>query len=175
MWFSAGGFGAVKGHDGPNVTPGPSNMAVVPVEVWEDVTATLIEKRTLLTDSGGAGEARGGLGQEVVFRNDTGQPLTVFSMANRTEFPPLGFEGGRNGASREHRLNGTTIHPKGQHVLAPGDRLTLYQAGGGGFGDPRRRPRAKIERDVAEGYVSREAAARDYGAVVAEDLGEAAE
>lgn len=175
MWFSAGGFGAVKGHDGPNVTPGPSNMAAVPVEVWEDVTATLIEKKTLLTDSGGAGEARGGLGQEVVFRNDTGQPLTVFSMANRTEFAPLGFGAGQNGARRAHRLNGRPIHPKGQHVLAPGDRLTILQAGGGGFGDPRRRPKAKLLRDVAEGFVSREAAALDYGAVIAEDVGEAAE
>ncbi|MSO73722.1 MAG: hydantoinase B/oxoprolinase family protein [Alphaproteobacteria bacterium] len=175
MWFSAGGFGAVKGHDGPNVTPGPSNMAVVPVEIWEDVTGTLIERKTLLTDSAGAGEARGGLGQEVVFRNDTGQPLTVFSMANRTEFPPLGFHAGRDGARRAHLINGKAIHPKGQNVLAPGDRLTLHQPGGGGFGDPKRRKPEQIRRDIAEGFVSREAAVRDYGAVIADDLGEAAE
>jgi N-methylhydantoinase B len=175
MWFSAGGFGALKGHDGPPVTPGPSNMAVVPVEVWEDVTSTLIERRALLPDSGGAGEARGGLGQEIVFRNDTSHPLRVFSMANRTEFPPLGFAAGHNGARREHRVNGVPVHPKGEHLLAPGDRLTLYQAGGGGYGDPRRRPAEKIRRDLAEGFISREAALRDYGALPPEVLDEAAE
>ena len=96
-------------------------------------------------------------------------------MANRTEFPALGFHGGRDGAMRQHRVNGKPIHPKGEHVLAPGDSITLLQAGGGGFGDPKRRPRAKVLRDVAEGFVSREAAERDHGVVVADDLNEAAE
>lgn len=163
MYFSAGGFGALKGHDGPVVTPGPSNMAVVPVEVWEDVTGMLVERKELLIDSGGPGEARGGLGQEVVFRNHGDTPITVFSMANRTEFPALGFAGAKIGARREHRINGKPIHPKGQHVLAPGDQMTLIQAGGGGFGDPKRRPRAKVLADLREGYVSREGAERDYG------------
>lgn len=168
MWFSAGGFGALKHHDGPEVTPGPSNMSVVPTEVWEDVTGMIIERKELLVDSGGPGEARGGLGQEITFRNDSGTPITVFSMANRTEFPPLGFSGGRNGARREHRINDKPIHPKGQYVLEQGDRMTLVQAGGGGFGDPRRRPRAKVLADLSEGFVSREGAERDYGVSLAE-------
>jgi N-methylhydantoinase B len=35
--------------------------------------------------------------------------------------------------------------------------------GGGGYGDPGRRDRDRVRRDVAEGFVSPEAAARDYG------------
>ena len=36
IYFAAGGFGALRGHDGAETLPGPSNMAVVPVEVWGD-------------------------------------------------------------------------------------------------------------------------------------------
>ena len=106
VYFAAGGFGALDGHDGPATLPGPSNMAVVPTEVWEGVTSTLVERRALLPDSGGAGTARGGLGQEIVIRNDSGHPMTIFSMANRSEFPPMGMLGGGDGPSRQHLING---------------------------------------------------------------------
>ena len=44
-----------------------------------------------------------------------------------------------------------------------GDRVTLLTAGGGGHGDPRERDPELVRRDVAEGYVSPEAARRIYG------------
>ncbi|MBT3927075.1 MAG: hydantoinase B/oxoprolinase family protein [Rhodospirillaceae bacterium] len=167
IYFAAGGFGACADHDGPPTLPGPSNMAVVPTEVWEGVTSTLIEKRELLADSGGAGKARGGLGQEIVIRNDSGHPMTIFSMANRSEFPPLGLLGGENGPLREHRVNGAVIHPKGQQTLAPGDRVTMHEPGGGGFGPAKERPREKVLTDVENGFVTAEGALRDYGVKVA--------
>ena len=43
----------------------------------------------------------------------------------------------------------------------------MDSAGGGGYGDPNRRDRAAIERDLAEGKVSRAAAVREYGYAVA--------
>ena len=58
---------------------------------------------------------------------------------------------------------GKTVHPKGQHVLAPGDRVTLSQPGGGGFGPARERPREKVIADVRNGYVTPQGAKRDYG------------
>ena len=163
IYFAAGGFGALRGHDGGETLPGPSNMAVVPVEVWETMTGTTIERKRLLADSGGAGAARGGLGQEVVIRNDTGHPLTVLCMANRTEFVARGLAGGRSGAAREHRINGDPVDPRGRLQLAPGDRITLIEAGGGGYGDPRERDRESVRRDVANGFVSPAAAQREYG------------
>jgi N-methylhydantoinase B/oxoprolinase/acetone carboxylase alpha subunit len=36
-------------------------------------------------------------------------------------------------------------------------------AGGSGFGDPRERARSEIDDDVADGYVSQDAATRVYG------------
>jgi N-methylhydantoinase B len=163
LYFAAGGFGALAGHDGPDVLPGPSNMAAVPVEVWEALTSTTLEYKRLLPDSAGAGEARGGLGQVFSMRNDTGSALTVFCMANRTEFEPLGFAGGEAGALRRLYRNDEALDPKGRHVLAPGDRLTVYEAGGGGFGPPVRRSREAVAKDVAEGYLTEPAARARYG------------
>ena len=43
------------------------------------------------------------------------------------------------------------------------DTITLKQAGGGGIGDPSKRAKNKIERDLALGLISKEGAERDYG------------
>ena len=47
--------------------------------------------------------------------------------------------------------------------LHPGDQVRLAMPGGGGYGDPQRRDRALVARDVAEGFVSAERARTDYG------------
>jgi N-methylhydantoinase B len=47
--------------------------------------------------------------------------------------------------------------------LREGDTVTHYTPGGGGYGDPKRRDPAAVQRDVKLGFVSREAALRDYG------------
>jgi N-methylhydantoinase B len=36
-------------------------------------------------------------------------------------------------------------------------------AGGGGYGDPRAREREAVQEDIRSGYVSADAARRDYG------------
>ncbi len=163
IYFASGGFGALAGMDGAETTPGPSNMAVVPVEVWETLTSTTVERKELLPDSGGAGTSRGGLGQEVVIRNDSGHIMTIFCMANRTDFPPLGLMGGANGRVREHRINDVTVDPKGHYELEPGDRITMIEAGGAGYGDPANRSADAIKADLEEGFITAKGAARDYG------------
>ena len=45
-----------------------------------------------------------------------------------------------------------------------GQRVRVETPGGGGFGDPRQRDPKLVERDVERGYLTPEAAARDYGA-----------
>jgi N-methylhydantoinase B/oxoprolinase/acetone carboxylase alpha subunit len=47
-------------------------------------------------------------------------------------------------------------------VLQPGDRMTTFEAGGAGYGDPARRALDRVRADVRNGYVSAEAAKRDY-------------
>jgi N-methylhydantoinase B len=171
IYFAAGGFGAMAGLDGHQTLPAPSNMAVVPVEVWETLTSTTVESKRLLADSGGPGQWRGGPGQEVIIRNDSTHPMTVLCMANRTVYPAQGTLGGRPGRLREHRLNGEVVDPRGRHRLAPGDRLTLLEAGGGGYGDPARRDPEALARDVANGLVTARGA-RAYGLTSGEDAGE---
>jgi N-methylhydantoinase B len=162
LYFASGGYGALNGLDGWSTLPHPSNMAVVPVEVWETLTHTSVERKQLRTDSGGAGRWRGGLGQEVVLRNDTGQPVTILGMGNRTLFPAKGLFGGGDGTLRVHAVDGSPVHAKGRIEVAPGARITVTEAGGAGFGEPKDRDREAVAFDVANGFVSREAAREVY-------------
>lgn len=163
LYFASGGYGAVKGMDGWSTLPHPSNMAVVPVEIWETLTNTTVVETRLLTDSGGPGQWRGGLGQDVLLRNDTNEIVTLLGMGNRTIYPARGIKGGADGTLREHQRDGQTVHAKGRIDVAPGATVRIIEAGGGGYGDPLKRDRAAVAEDVANGLVSRESAARDYG------------
>jgi N-methylhydantoinase B len=163
IYFAAGGYGALEGLDGWCTLPHPSNMAFVPVEVWETLTHTTIEHKRLVPDSGGPGRWRGGLGQDVVLRNDTGHPVVTLGMGNRTMFPARGMFGGGDGALRVHAIDGKPVHAKGRNELAPGQRMRIVEAGGGGFGDPRARAPAAVAEDVAQGFVSLKAAREIYG------------
>ena len=95
--------------------------------------------------------------------NTSGAPVTVFMFGMRTRFPAQGFEGGRPGAPRRFEVNGQAVQGKGRLVLEPGDTLTVYEAGGGGYGDPKNRDPASVLADVEDGAVSVEGALRDYG------------
>jgi N-methylhydantoinase B len=163
LYFAAGGYGALRDLDGWCTLPHPSNMATVPVEVWETLTHTTIESKRLLPDTGGPGQWRGGLGQEVILRNDSGHLVTTLGMGNRTMFPARGMFGGGDGALRVHAIDGRVVHAKGRNELAPGQRMRIVEAGGGGFGDPKARAPAAIAEDVAQGYVSDRAARDVYG------------
>jgi len=163
IFFASGGFGALKGLDGANAVPSPSNMTGTPIEVWENLTATTIVKKRLLIDSGGPGRWRGGLGQETIIRNDSNDLCTVSTLAGRTEFPPLGIAGGQPGGLRKYWVNDAEVHPKGRYTLRPGDQLRMVEAGGGGYGPPEERDPAEVLADVEQGYVSPVGALRDYG------------
>jgi N-methylhydantoinase B len=163
LFFLAGGVGAHDGLDGTATTPAPSNMGVVPTEVWENLTGMSVIKRELLADSGGAGAYRGGVGQEVILRNDTGNPLTVSFMGLRTQFPATGFQGGKPGQPRRYVINGEPVNPKGRYTIAPGDTILIREAGGGGVGDPALRSPDALRRDLRSGLVTAEGLRRDYG------------
>ncbi|MBV9971097.1 MAG: hydantoinase B/oxoprolinase family protein, partial [Xanthobacteraceae bacterium] len=83
--------------------------------------------------------------------------------------PPWGLHGGANGKSNYaviRRADGSpdeTVLKGTQIPLHPGDVVTFYTAGGGGYGDPMNRAREAIDSDLAEGLVSPEVARRDYG------------
>ena len=166
IYFASGGYGALENLDGAACMPFPSNMTSTPIEIWEALTATTIERKALLVDSGGAGRNRGGVGQELVIRNDSEHPMTVSCLGARTEFEPLGLRGGKPGQRRQYRVNGELVHPKGRYVLRPREVISTVEPGGGGIGDPRERPVEAVLEDVRAGLVSVEGALRDYGVSV---------
>ncbi|MFC4670439.1 hydantoinase B/oxoprolinase family protein [Seohaeicola nanhaiensis] len=159
----SGGFGGGQGLDGHPALPGSTNMGRTPVETFEVVSGLTILCKDLWPDSGGAGEFAGGAGQRVVMRNDSGNDMRVFSMANRTLFAANGLFGGSEGAPREHWIDGRKLSGQGMNVLPPGGTLTLNEAGGGGFGPASRRERARIAEDIARGFLTEAAARERYG------------
>ena len=58
--------------------------------------------------------------------------------------------------------------------LVRGDVLRIFTGGGGGQGHPFDRPDDEVLRDVADGFVSVEAAAREYGVLIREGAVDAA-
>jgi N-methylhydantoinase B len=64
-----------------------------------------------------------------------------------------------------HRADGRTevIASKLVTSVSKGDRLVVETAGGGGFGDPKSRPRDAIAADLANHKISAAAARDTYG------------
>jgi N-methylhydantoinase B len=184
-WFqhmesSIGGWGAERDRDGP----GPfrsiahGDTLEVPVE-WQEVYHPYrIEYVRLRQDSAGAGEHRGGLGIEKGYCITGDAAFTA--MMERTKCPPWGIEGGSEGKVGRFEVdrigaNSTRVMLKETTKLGAGDRVRVITAGGGGYGDPLRRPLDLIRRDVRLGWVSREAAAQYYGVTFDDDLNVAAD
>jgi N-methylhydantoinase B len=87
----------------------------------------------------------------------------MLGMGNRTEFPAHGMFSGAAGTLRVHAVDGVTVHAKGRIEVAAGQCISVVEAGGGGFGDPRQRNREAVRADVLNGFVSGDAARAIYG------------
>ena len=170
--LNAGGTGGRPTFDGESamIILGGSTARNNPVEVVESrIPSMRILKYGLRQDSGGAGKFRGGLGVERVYEFQADGFIT-FSL-ERKATPPWGLWGGKDGAH-----NGVDItSPDGsvrqvrkatQHPITAGERVKIETGGGGGWGAPSARDPEAVRRDVREGYVSAEAARRDYGVKV---------
>ncbi len=166
-----GGMGAGSSNDGNFVYIFPANGAGTPVEIFESDTPLIVEKRELLADSAGPGRMKGGLGKRIVFKvpNDAYAPVPPVNLgmqSGRYVYPPEGLFGGRPGARARFLVNTTPGNPYGLTQLVPGDVVTIDAPGGGGYGEPFERDPEMVESDVAEGYVSVEAAKSEYGVVI---------
>ncbi len=167
IYFSAGGMGAGHNRDGLSATAFPSGIMGVPVEAIETAAPVLMHRRELRQDSGGAGEFRGGLGQEMALEIITGLPASHSCMYDRTTYPAEGLNGGQAGAIGEVMLSdGTHPHPKSHYTLESGQHVVLRLPGGGGFNAPFLRDPQRVLEDVRQGYVSLERAESDYGVVI---------
>jgi N-methylhydantoinase B len=99
---------------------------------------------------------------------------SVQSAMERTICAPWGLHGGKDAVANRFSIvrkdgavqklpTGKTI---GHVTLDPGDGFLVEVGGGGGFWNPLERDPQHVLADVCSGYVSPEAARRDYGVVV---------
>ncbi len=152
--FYNGGMGATAGKDGASVMSWPSNISPTPIEIAERDAPLLFRRKTLCADSGGAGQYRGGLGEEICFVNQHATPLSIVFLTERIKVPAPGLGGGEAGGPGAVLINGVAVDSRVPHVLQPGDEVTLRTPGGGGFGPGTDRAQAARARDLQLGYVS---------------------
>ncbi len=168
--FMGGGQGASAGADGKSGLMWPTSAANTPIELFEARTPAICVEKSYLPDSGGAGEHRGGLGQIVRFRkrSSDGQDTLAGVYPEGRGMVYAGLAGGAPGSDVRAAVvdnDGTRDLGTGALVtLSRGDEIVeLVLAGGAGYGDPKLRSLAAIAHYLAEGYVTPEGAARDYG------------
>ena len=166
-----GGMGARPGADGLGAISFPYNVRNVSVEWSETETPVLYLRRELITDSGGVGRWRGGLGEELVMTVErtpavpASAPITLSGSAGRTRYAAQGVAGGSPGSLGSIGVNDNAIAPTSAPELQflPGDIVALRTPGGAGHGPAAERTREAIGSDLKNGYISAAAAARDFG------------
>ncbi|HLJ60297.1 MAG TPA: hydantoinase B/oxoprolinase family protein [bacterium] len=162
--IAAGGFGARSTKDGPSCLAFPTNTECAPIEMIEATAPVLFREKELITDSGGAGLFRGGLGQRVVVEC-LADHAEAFVRAQRLRRPAKGILGGRPGGLAAIIVNGKAVYsPLRKIRLRKGDTIAIHSPGGGGYGTPTSRARDLVTEDVQNGYVSSEKAVALYGA-----------
>jgi N-methylhydantoinase B len=165
-----GGTGARPGKDGLSATAFPSGVYGSQVEVTESTSPLLLRRRELRPDSGGAGRYRGGLGQIIEIESRESMPIDFFGTVDRVKYPARGCFGGKDGAPGQLQLaSGKTMQGKGKQRIPAGEALVFQTPGGGGYGDPRKRPATEVARDYAAGLISKAALERDYGVLLKAD------
>ena len=171
--FFGGGHGGHPEGDGLNHGNAPISTATIPpVEILEAAYPVVFTQWALRTDSGGPGRHRGGLGAVYEIKL-LAKSADVFLFGERGKFPPQGVVCGAPGALNRfvfEQDDGDHQPPLVSKMvgikLREGQRLRLESPGGGGYGAPEERDPDAVARDVRLGYVSAEAARRDYGVVI---------
>ena len=183
--FGPGGIGARATKDGRSMdTDAMVNSRAESMELWESRFPLEFDRLALITNSGGAGENRGGLGASRHMRITS--PTSITGCADRQKIPPWGLFGGkegfpnkmsiiRDGKERDFpSLFGTFCSSKFSNVpLNIGDIFDISAGGGGGYGDPLNRDVQKVEWDVLNGYVSPDHAEQMYGVWIDPKTGKA--
>ena len=159
-----GGFGARATKDGlDGVHVHMSNTSNLPVEALEMEYPLIVDRYELVQDSGGAGKFRGGMAIRRRIRPD-GHDCRTHVLGSRRNSAPWGLLGGGEGARLDLRYDPRADkRERGAGTLREGEWLEVVTPGAGGYGDPRDRDREAVRRDMAEGRISAEAAAKRYG------------
>lgn len=163
-----GGNGASARGDGEDcLAQGLSNTANTPIESLEtEFDFVRVKAYGFAAGSPGHGRNRGGHGVRKVYevlRDD----VTLSTAGDRHTTRPWGLAGGSEGSHSRYTIQrGAECIPIGALTTCPlrrGDLVICETSGGGGWGDPRERPRDKIVEDLAAGRITPGEAREIYG------------
>jgi N-methylhydantoinase B len=167
-----GGSGGRSGKDGVSGTNvNQSNARIAPIEIIESEFSTRLRRFELIPDSGGPGKFRGGLG--FVREYELLDHEARFSLrSTKHTVAPKGIDGGADGKTGQCTLNPGTDKSRvipsrySDHVLHPGEVVSLETPGGGGLGNPMERDPARVLNDMRNGYVTQQKARELYRVVI---------
>ena len=169
--MNAGWVNAVRGVDGWGaLVASNGNLIKASAEINETLFPHVLRSRNYLTDSGGAGEWRGGCGSHFVKEVRTPTQVNQYVVNQRHIHP--GIAGGHSGSPDSCVISEGTDHELrvsptvAEAPMETGDRLVYRFGGGGGWGDPLERDPEAVLDDVWDEYVSIGAARDEYGVVI---------
>jgi N-methylhydantoinase B len=150
-----------------------ANMASFSVEVIEAENPLEVLDYEFVPDTGGAGRFRGGMSQRKTWRMLADEGILQVR-ADRQTHRPYGLYGGGPGAAGRNVLDPglpteEKLHAKLTMTLRKGQLFRHELPGAGGWGDALIRDLTLVAKDLRDGLVTVEAAARDYGVVARGD------
>lgn len=164
----AGGWGGRFDQDGMDAAQCHiSNTSNLPAEALENEYNLIVEEYSVVSDSGGAGRHRGGMGirRQIRAVND-GVTFSVRSDGHNRGADGVfsGQEGGRATVMRNPGTpNEEKLHSKTANLtLSAGEVIRIETCGGGGYGAPAERPIEELARDLIGGVISEPFARRHY-------------
>ena len=162
-----GASGGALGHDGIDcIATDMTNGMAMTEEALEMEAPIRLIRNELRSDTGGAGEFRGGVGIIREYEILHG-PVKFSHRGERHYSQARGLLGGGPGGSASseiRRRDGRVeeIRSKIVTTLHAGDRVLVRTPGGGGYGDPGKRARDAVKSDIVNGKISAEAALAQY-------------
>jgi N-methylhydantoinase B len=150
-----------------------ANMASFSVEVIEAENPLEVLEYEFVPDTGGAGMHRGGMSQRKSWRMLADEGILQVR-ADRQTHRPYGLPGGGPGAAGRNLLDPglsseEKLHAKLTMTLRKGQVFRHELPGAGGWGDALTRDLSLVAKDLRDGLVTIEGAARDYGVVARGD------
>jgi N-methylhydantoinase B len=145
---NGGGMGARPNADGiDGIHTHMTNTLNTPIEAMERYFPIRMTRYEFAPATSGAGTFRGGCGLVRSF-SLLGGTCTVSLLAERQRVAPGRHEvRARDGSLRQ-------VPAKGSFELAPGEELIVRTPGGGGFGDPAKRPKDARRIDEENGLLT---------------------
>lgn len=164
-----GGAGATYSHDGwahLGLIGGGGGIMAQDPEVFEIETPVIFHRFEFTTDSGGAGQYRGGLGIDTILEiTENDISVNVYGDGISEDSVAFGLSGGSNGSINRLKIilpnNGGEIYPFSKVIidsLPKGTIIHQFAGGGGGYGLASKRNTELVKYDIKAGYISRKAA-----------------